>query len=151
MRRILLMTAAVAAAAIPASVVIVGTSTPAFASYSLTCAKMSGTDTGTVTISKCDVPKADKKTYKSASGAAAALESGGTITWSSSGATTTIAKPTLSSGPGTCKKGDTEVTATGPVTGGTSTVTSSSDTFYAEVCVASNGALSLVKGTDAEL
>ena len=44
---------------------------------------MTGNITSTVTISKCTpLTKAEKKLYKSASGNAVSLETGGTITWS---------------------------------------------------------------------
>ena len=138
----------------PASIAIVGTSSPAFASSSLSCKKMTGNASSTVTISKCTpLTKAEKKLYKSASGNSVARETGGTITWSSSGNTTTIGKPTVTSpGQGRCKKGNDEEDATGTVTGGTAAVTNAGDTFSADVCVnTSTGAIVLVKGTTADL
>ena len=154
-RRVLTLAAVAAAFTIPISTatVVLGGSSPATASSSLSCAKLTGNISTTVTISKCTpLTKAEKKTYKSASASTGVIASGGALTWSSSGTTTVISAPVTSSGPGTCPKADTEVTATGTVTGGTAAVTASGDTFYAEVCANNkSGKLSLVKGTDALL
>ena len=90
MRRILTMVALAATITIPASVAVttLGSAGPAFASSSVTCSKLKGSDSGTVTISKC-TPSGGKG-YKSASGTAATLATGGNITWKSSKATTTV-------------------------------------------------------------
>jgi hypothetical protein len=144
--------ATVVALSVPASVALVGSSSPAFASSSLTCKSMTGKITTTVTISKCNVPKGDAKTYAKASGKASALAVGGTLTWSSSKATTVIGKPTVTSpGQGRCASGSTEEDATGSVTGGTAVVTKTGDTFAADVCISSAGAITLVPGTTASL
>ncbi|MGB7052783.1 MAG: hypothetical protein WBG41_14550, partial [Acidimicrobiales bacterium] len=108
MRRLILVAAAAATMAIPVTVAVVGSSSPAFASSSLTCKKLAGNVNNNITLSKCSVPKADKNTYKTATAVSLDLAEGGTITWHSSGATTVINAPTLSTGPGTCKKGNTE-------------------------------------------
>jgi len=154
MRRIIMAATAVSALAIPASAALVATSSPAFASSSLSCSKLTGNISSTVAISKCSpLTKSEKKAYASASGQTTTLETGGTITWSNSGATTVLSSPSLSSGgSGTCKKGETQETATGTVTGGTAAVTKSGDTYSADVCYdSSNGDITLAKGTDAEL
>ncbi|MGO8871671.1 MAG: hypothetical protein ACLQPH_09785, partial [Acidimicrobiales bacterium] len=52
---------------IPASVGLLSNSSPAFASSTLTCAKVSGDFNTSITIRNCSVPSADEKTYKSAS------------------------------------------------------------------------------------
>jgi hypothetical protein len=149
-RRILFAgVAALGALAIPTTV-LVATSSPAGASSSLTCKKVSGSITGTTTISKCSVPKADKKTYKSASGNSTVLAGGGNITWKSSGATTSISAPTISSGT-KCPAADSDVIATGSVTGGTATVTNAGDTFSGEFCITSKGKISVAKGTVVQL
>jgi hypothetical protein len=153
MRRVLLAAATAVALSVPASVAVVGNSSPAFASSSLTCKSMTGTITTTVTISKCNVPRGDGKTYAKATGKASSLAVGGTLTWSSSKKTTIIGKPTVTSpGQGRCASGSTEEDATGSVTGGTAVVTKAGDTFAADVCLNnSTGALSLVPGTTASL
>ncbi|HXQ59962.1 MAG TPA: hypothetical protein VN799_07675, partial [Acidimicrobiales bacterium] len=80
MRRLLTAVATVAALAMPASIAAFTLSSPASAAgSSVTCKKLTGTITGNITISKCS-PKS--KTNKSASGVAASLATGGTVTWS---------------------------------------------------------------------
>ncbi len=67
MRRVLVAAATALALSVPASVAsiaFVGSSSPAFASSSLTCARVKGKFSGSMTIEKCSVPSADKKTYK---------------------------------------------------------------------------------------
>ena len=154
MRRILLAVAAAVSFSVPASVALIGTSSPAFASSSLTCMKLGGNFNTSITTKKCSVPPADKKTYKSASVVVSTLASGGTFTWSSSGATTTLGPASITSpGRGRCGKYDTEQDITAIVTGGTSMVTSEGDTFAADVCVRNaspshpGGMTKLVKGT----
>jgi hypothetical protein len=155
MRRFVLAAAAVAALSVPvATIAVSASSSPAFAASSLTCKKLTGNLSSTVTISKCSpLTKQEKAGYKSASGASASLATGGTITWSNSNTTTTISQPTVTSpGQGRCKKNNTEEDATGTVTGGTAAVTNAGDTFAADVCVNnSTGAITLVKGTTATL
>jgi hypothetical protein len=153
MRRILMAAAALGALAFPASVALIGTSSPAFATSSLSCAKLKGTDTSTVTILKCSpLTKAEKKAYKEATGSSTELATGGTLTWSG-GATTIISAPsTTTATPGACKTGDEEVTASGTVTGGTAVVTHTGDDYSAHICLdLKNGKVSLVKGTTFEL
>ena len=147
--RLLTVAATAIALSIPASVAVVGGATPAFAASSISCTGLKGTATGTVTLSKC-TPKS--KTNKSASGAAASLVSGGTITWTPSNQTTVTKLTVTSPGQGGCKKGSTEEDAKGTVTGGTSTYTHSGDTVSIRACYASKtGKLSLVKGSTATL
>ena len=158
MRRVLLAIAAAVAFSVPASVGPAGTSAPAFASSLLACAKVSGRFDATITIRKCTVPVADRKTYGTASVVVSTLAGGGTLTWSRSGATTTLGPATMSSpGRGRCGVFDTEHDITAIVTGGTSTVTGRGDTFSADVCVFKstpaymNSLTKLVTGTTASL
>jgi hypothetical protein len=153
MRRVLLAAATAVALSVPASVAVVGNSSPAFAASSLTCKKLVGKDTSTITVSQCNVPKGDGKTYAKATGKAASLALGGTLTWSTSKKTTVIGKPTVTSpGQGRCATGQTEEDATGSVTGGTAVVTKAGDTFAADICLTnSTGAIALVPGTTASL
>lgn len=152
MRRVLLAAATAVALSVPASVALVGSATPAFAASSITCSSLTGTITTTVTVKTCTVPKADKRTYASASGSASSLAEGGTLTWSTSKATTIISKPTLTSpGQGRCASGSTEEDAVGTVTGGTAVVTKVGDVFSADVCITAKGKITLVSGTKASL
>jgi hypothetical protein len=143
-----------AAISVPAAAATAGfTAGPAFAASSVTCTSLKGTDTGTVTIGKC-TPSGGKG-YKTASGAAASLASGGNITWSNSHATTTIGDTSVSSpGQGGCKKKTTEYDFTGTVTAASTSGTGIpkvGDAVSARACVASTGKLSLVKGTVMDL
>jgi hypothetical protein len=152
MRRMIIAAAALAALATPASLFVVGGSTMAGATpKSLVCTKLSGTSTGTVTISGCAVPTADKTTYASASGKSSSLAKGGTVTWKSSGKTT-IFKVTVKASTG-CPTGDLTEKATGSVTGGTAAtaVTSKSQPVSLTVCVSSKGVISLKSGTKADI
>jgi hypothetical protein len=149
MRRILMAAAAATAIAIPASVAVAGTSSPAFAASSLSCAKASGTESS-VTIGKCSpLTRAEKKGYKTGT-TAASLASGGPITWSNSGTQTVLSAPAVTFPTDTCKKPtqNTEVTATGTVTGGNAAVTTVGDTYSATFCVnTTTGVVTLLKGT----
>ena len=112
---------------------------------SVQCAKLSGSATGTLTVSKC--------APKSAANRSATLPPlSGTFTWSKSRQTTvgSLSDPT-SPGQGGCKPGSTEYDYSGLVTGGTSTYTAVGDAISAQTCVSSAGALSLVKGTTFDL
>lgn len=153
MRRLIMVLAAATTLAVPVGIATVTLAPAANAGVSLTCAKLSGTETGSVTVKKCSVPKADKKLFKSLTAAnATALATGGTLTWSSSGDHVTVGAPTLTSGPaGACPSKDTTDTATGTVTIGDGVVTHSGDTFKTTVCIASNGKIKNAKGTVIEL
>jgi len=144
MRRLFLIAATVTTVSLPASFMAVGLSTPAGAASPPACAKLSGTATGTFTLSKC-TPKNKQNSKATGSGPALAT-GGGTITWSPSGGTTAISVTFTQSG-SSCKKGSTEYVVSGSVTGGTSTYTASGQTVSADACVSGSGALSLVKHT----
>jgi hypothetical protein len=149
MRRLLVAAATALALSVPASVAVIGTSAPAWAASSVSCGKLSGTITGNITITKC-TPKS--ATNKSASAPASALTSGGTLTWASSGGTTTVSMTVTSPGQGGCKAGYTEYDANGHVTGGTSTYTHVGDVTSTRACVSTaKNKIALVKGTKALL
>lgn len=152
MRRLIMIVAALATMAVPTTIAVVALSSPATAAVSLTCKKLTGSTNGPVTAKKCSVIKADKKLYKTLSAPSAIdLATGGTLTWSSSGTTTVVGAPTLSSPTGNCPKKDTEELAVGTVTGGSSAVTHAGDTFQAEVCISPAGKIKLAKGTVVDL
>ena len=150
MRKFPVAIALVAALAVPSAAVVglSGTAGAGNAVLGTSCAKLTGTVTGTVTMSTC-VPK--QATYASASAKSSSLLNGGTLTWKTSKKTTVIAKPTLTSvTPVTCTvAGSAEETATGAITGGTATYTKKGTTFTATVCISPAGALSLAPGTKA--
>jgi len=138
---------------VPVSIATVTLAPAANAGVSLTCAKLSGTETGSVTVKKCAVPKADKKTFKSlAATNAAALATGGTLTWASSGDKVTVSAPTLGAAPaGACPAKDPGENATGTVVGGDGVVTHNGDPFKTTVCISKSGKISAAKGTVVEL
>ena len=143
MRKLPVVLALVSALAVP-SAVAVGLSGTAGAATTPSCGTLTGTAATTVTISKCTPVKAG---YTSASGKSSSLENGGTLTWSSSKKTTTIAKPKLTKVTNKCGSGYTEEKATGKITGGSSTYTKKGETFTAYVCVGAK--LKLAPGTRA--
>ena len=145
MRRLLVAAATALALSVPASVAVIGTSAPAWAASTVTCAKMSGTISGSITITKC-TPKS--KTNVSASAPASALTSGGSLTWTTSGGTTTVTMTVTNAGQGGCKSGYTEYDANGHVTGGTSTYTHVGDVSSTRACVSTaKNKITLVKGS----
>jgi len=150
MRRLAVMVAAVTAFAVPVSIAAVTlTASPASASGTLTCAKLSGSGIGTITIKKCNdlAPKPPKgtlkpdKNNKEMTGNGLDLVPGmsGTLTWSPSGETTIVESLTATAeGQGSCKNSKFyEEVATGEVIGGTSPYTSAGQTYSVNVCVAS--------------
>jgi hypothetical protein len=153
MRRLLTVAAIAAAISIPTSIATVGVTGPAFAASGISCTSLKGSDSGTVTIGKC-TPSGGKG-YKTASGTAATLATGGNITWKKSGATTTVGDTSVNSpGQGGCKKGSSEYDFSGKVTGASTTGTgipAVGDAVSARACVSKTGSLSLVKGTSMSL
>jgi len=151
MRRVIMGVAALAMMAVPVGVATITLAPAATAGgASITCAKLSGTSSGPITIKKCSFKD---KQNKSLGGSALKLATGGTLTWSPSGQTTIVAQPTITPlGQGSCKPKNTEYLTTGSVTGGTSTHTKAGDTFHSYTCVNNtSGKLTLLKGTTLEL
>ena len=145
MRRVMLGVAALAMMAVPVGVATVTLAPAANAGSSISCTKLSGSISGTITIKKCS-PK--NKLYKSLAGTATLLAGGGALKWSPGGQTTIVSAPsTTSPGQGACKPKHTEYISSGTVTGGTSTYTHAGDTFHSETCVATNGKIALLKGS----
>ena len=156
MRRLIMVTAAIATMAVP-TVLAVTTVVPSASASGFTCAKMKGTAAGSVEVLKCSVAKADKHTYKSLNAASAlTLASGGALTWSSSGATVTIGTPTTSTPANNiCPGGNakqTIINATGTITQGDGKYALTGDTFNITVCEKNKGGkLTLAPGTVAQL
>jgi hypothetical protein len=157
MRRLVLSAAALAALATPASLFVVGGSSPAGATTpaSLVCTKVSGSAGGKVTISGCNVPTADKGSYASASAPKGlSLDTGGTITWSTSKKTTIFSITSALQEGSACKHvaNTGEVVATGKVTGGTAAVTKKNQVVSVSICLnKTTAAISIAPGTTAKL
>ncbi|MGD0393269.1 MAG: hypothetical protein ABSC41_11565 [Acidimicrobiales bacterium] len=136
---------AVVALATPVTLLAVGNATPAGAAAksSVTCTALTGTTTGTVTVSKCTPASSTNKTV---TGTSAKLATGGSLVWAPSKQTTIVSKPKLKVGGTGCAKGSTEEVATGSVTGGTSKYTKKGDVFSASVCLTGKK-VTIVKGS----
>jgi len=163
MRKVLMLAASLA---IPASVSLVAFSGgQAFAKGGpkgkVTCSSMSGTETGTLTISGC----VDSNGANTGSGShpftTLTLETGGTITWDS-GATTTFGKPTLGTAKAKKCPGYVKSTKKAPYTGpepsaisyqGAVTADTSGlkvpGTYKGEACLSSSGNISTLKALKA--
>lgn len=112
----------------------------------IACKSMTGTIDTTVTLKKCtgNTGKASKPLP------AAALATGGTITWKNN--QTTTVKLTVTQGPGTkCATGSTEYDAKGKVTADTTGSTAKKHKVAAKVCVAASGKVTLLPGTQATI
>ena len=158
MRRLIISAAALAALATPASLFVVGSTTPAGATTpaSLVCKRSAGNSGGKVTVSGCNVPTADKLTYASASAPKGlALATGGTLTWASSKKTTkfVITQMPRQARSARRSRSSGEVVATGHVTGGTAAVTKVNQLVSVSVCLktAAPNAIKIAPGTTAKL
>lgn len=141
MRRLFTIAATAAALAVPASVatagfVEVGTA-GAVSAIQCSGVKLTGPlASGTLTFSKC-TPSGGKG-YKDATGSTSALLAGGNITWSNSGATTTVSFTDNSPGQGACAKNYVEYDATGTVTAASTVgvgIPAVGDTTSGRVCI----------------
>jgi len=121
----------VSAILVAASLSLVAMSGPAYAASSVTCKKVSGSISGTVTISLCSPVKAG---YTSLSGLATKLVAGGPLTWSTSKKTTIIKTVAKQTGTG-CKAPAMEYDVSGTVTGGTAAYTKVGDVVKGRACV----------------
>lgn len=107
----------------------------------VSCAKLTGSIRGTMTVSACSP--------KSASNRAATFTlAGAAFTWSTSGrSTVAFLSAAASIGRGGCAAGHSERDLSGAVIGGTATYTAFGDAIFARVCVSSSHTVSLVPGT----
>ncbi len=154
MRRMTAIVATAVALSVPVSVASLGVAGTAGAAGSgVTCASLKGTITGTVTISKCS--PSGGKGYKKATAPASSLAGGGNVTWSNSGATTTVGDAAVTTvTPNACGKKGTEYSFTGTVTAASTSGTgipAVGDSVSALACVTSSGKIALLKGTTIHL
>jgi hypothetical protein len=148
MRRVLML---VAAAAIPASAAFVALDGgQAFAkgpNGKVTCSTISGTASGTITVSGCSDSGSATGLTATEPIEATALATGGTIHWTTAGDTSTFGAPTLTPTnakhcPGYVKDAATEPTAekfAGSVTSSSPTGLKNPGTFKGEVCIGLTG------------
>ena len=138
MRRLML---AVAALAVPISATAVGFGGSAGAASPVSCTKVTGTTTGSLTFKGCG-------TLGKGSAPAASLASGGTITWKGKkSGSTTFSVTVTSPGQGGCSAGSTEYDATGTVTADTSGKVGVGSAVSGRACGSGSGAITLVKHT----
>jgi hypothetical protein len=156
MRRLFTIAAAAAALAVPASIATVGIAqagNAGAAGSSIQCksVKLKGTlASGTLTIGKC-TPSGGKG-YKDATGSTAALAvAGSNLTWSNSGATTTVSISSSSPGQGVCPNNYLEYDASGTVTAASTSgvgIPAVGDVVSGTACVdVTKNKLKLAKGT----
>jgi hypothetical protein len=157
MRRSFKIAAVAAALAMPASLAAVSLSGTAGAATPVACSKLSGNINTTIKVTGAKCKAKPPKAYKTLSGTAGALASGGTLTWNDAGASITISAPTLSQ-TATCPKGWTEETANGTIASATDAAGITYDAnlvgtdYSAEICFNNkSGAVKLVKKTKFQL
>lgn len=136
----------VASGALAGASVLVFAGPSSAAVTGIACSSMTGNIAKTVTLKKCtgNTGGASKALP------AAALASGGKVTWKN-GKSTTVTL-TVKNGPGTkCAVGDTEYDASGKVTADTTGSAKVGGKVLAKVCVNGAGAVTLVPGTKATI
>jgi hypothetical protein len=138
---------AAAALAIPMSAVvgIVGASGTAGASSPVTCAKVSGSLTGTVHFKGCSTP------FARGNAVGTSLATGGTISWAGKHpGSVSLSGSVTSPGQGICATGSREYDASEvvtAVTGSAASVIKVGDRGSGSFCVTRSGHLALVKGS----
>jgi hypothetical protein len=143
MRRIMLVAAALSIPLAASTAGLVALSGPAGASAPVSCSKVTGTTTGTLTFKGCGGG------LGKGTGPAAALAGTGTITWKGHHKGTTTITITSVTNPAVsrCATGSTEFDATGSVTGDTSGKVTVGSPVSGDACVTAAGAVTLVKHT----
>jgi hypothetical protein len=145
MRKIMVAAAALAIPMLVATVGIVGASGTAGASSPVTCAKVSGSLTGTVHFKDCSTP------FAKGNAVGTSLATGGTISWTGKHPGSVSLSGSVSSpGQGICATGSKEYDASEvvtAVTGSAASVIKVGDAGSGTFCVTKTGHLALVKGS----
>ena len=145
MRKIMVAAAALAIPMSAATVGIVGASGIAGASSPVTCAKVSGSLTGTVHFKGCSTP------FAKGNAVGTSLATGGTISWGGKHpGSVSLSGSVTSPGQGICATGSREYDATEvvtAVTGSAASVIRVGDGGTGKFCVTSTGHLALAKGS----
>ncbi len=146
MRKIMVVAAALAIPMSAATVGIVGASGIAGASSSpVTCAKVSGSLTGTVHFKGCSTP------FAKGNAVGTSLATGGTISWAGKHpGSVSLSGSVTSAGQGSCATGSKEYDASDvvtAVTGSAASVIKVGDGGSGAFCVSKAGHLALVKGS----
>ncbi len=145
MRKIMVAVAALAIPMSVASVGIIGTSGVAGAASPVTCAKVSGSLTGTVHFKGCSTP------FAKGNAVGTSLATGGTISWGGKHpGSISLSGSVTSPGQGICATGSKEYDASDvvtAVTGSAASVIKVGDGGSGRFCVNKAGHLALVKGS----
>ena len=145
MRKIMMAAAALAIPMAAAGVGIVGASGIAGASSPVTCAKVSGSLTGTVHFKGCNTP------FAKGNAVGTSLATGGTISWAGKHpGSVSLSGSVASAGQGICSTGSKEYDASElvtAVTGSAASVIKVGDGGSGKFCVSRAGHLALVQGS----
>jgi hypothetical protein len=147
MRKIVVAAAALAIPLSAATVGIVGASGTAGASSPVTCAKVSGSLTGTVHFKGCSTP------FAKGSAVGTGLATGGTISWAGKhpgSGSVSLSGSVTSPGQGICATGSKEYDASDvvtAVTGSAASMIKVGDGGSGKFCVTKAGHLTLVRGS----
>jgi len=145
MRKIMVAAAALAIPVAAAAAGIVGASGTAGASSPVTCAKVSGSLTGTVHFKGCSTP------FGRGSALGTSLAAGGTISWAGRHpGSISLSGSVTSPGQGVCATGSKEYDASDvvtAVTGSAASVIKVGDGGSGKFCVSRTGHLALVTGS----
>ena len=145
MRKILMAAAALAIPISATTVAAVGASGIAGAASPVTCAKVSGSLTGTLHFKGCNTP------FATGNAVGTSLANGGTISWAGKHpGSVSLSGSVTSSGQGICAIGSKEYDASDvvtAVTGSAASVIKVGDGGSGTFCVTKTGHLALVKGS----
>ncbi len=145
MRKIMVAAAALAIPMSAATVGVVGASGTAGAASPVTCAKVSGSLTGTVHFKGCSTP------FAKGNAVGTSLATGGTISWAGKHpGSVSLSGSVTSPGQGICATGSKEYDASEvvtAVTGSAASVIKVGDGGSGKFCVTKTGHLTLVKGS----
>jgi hypothetical protein len=143
MRRMMLAAAILTVPLATSTAGLIAAAGPAGASPPVSCTKVTGSLSGTVTFKGCSTK------FGKGSAQGTALASGGTIAWNGRHkGSVSFSGSVTSPGQGACPTGSTEYDASDTVTvltGAAANILQVGDVITARVCVSSTGALTLVK------
>jgi hypothetical protein len=147
MRRIMLAAAVLAIPLSAATVGIVATASSAGASSPVTCAKVTGSLSGTVHFDGCTTP------YGSGNAVGTGLATGGTLSWGGTGklaGSVSFSGSVTTPGQGSCAAGSTEYVASDVVTAATGTAVGHAkvgESVKADACRTATGHLAVISGS----
>ena len=147
MRKIMLAAAVLAIPLSAATLGVVATASTAGAASPVTCAKVTGSLTGTVHFDGCTTP------YGSGNAVGTGLATGGTLRWGGTGkhaGSVSFSGSVTSPGRGTCTAGSVEYVASDVVTAATGTAVAHAqvgEAVKADACRTATGHLTVISGS----